>query len=486
MNLADSGDFSFLNNIRDCMYSDEISYVNLQKSKQNFSVLSFNIQSLPAKFNEFQEFINSLQVKNVHPKVICLQEIWKLANSDMYTLKGYHPLVFKTRANNVQGGGVGLYVSSELNFSVLAVQSIFIDRIFESIMVEIEFSRNQKIVVGSLYRPGNHPVLTPKDQFTQFCDLLTNLFDNMNSSSKKFFIFGDTNIDVLKYGSNTEATDFIDLIFSHGVVQTVNKPTRVTNVSATLIDHVLTNTVDLSSLSTTILINKISDHFPIIQVIGQSKTDSAPKFLESRDFSETNIIRFREALSGLDWSHVTNETNTQISYNNFSDTFLSLYDVYFPLTRKKFNKNYHKIEPWITGGLLVSRRNKILLAKNCHLFPSVEGTNSYKRYLNMYNLLLRESKKMYFAAELKKNQSNIKKSWELINKAINKQKCKSSSVMNISVNGVSLLIRLQLQTSLTIFLLMWPVQSSMILTLRIKFLQKQIHLILQKMLRYLA
>ncbi len=137
MNLADSGDFSFLNNIRDCMYSDEISYVNLQKSKQNFSVLSFNIQSVPAKFNEFQEFINSLRAKNVrvHPNVICLQEIWKLANSDMYTLKGYHPLVFKTRANYVQGGGVGLHVSSELNFSVLAVQSIFIDRIFESIMV---------------------------------------------------------------------------------------------------------------------------------------------------------------------------------------------------------------------------------------------------------------------------------------------------------------------------------------------------------------
>jgi exonuclease III len=168
------------------MYSDEISYVNLQKTKQNFSVLSVNIQSLPAKFNEFQEFINSLQVKNAHPNVICLQEIWKLANSDMYTLKGYHPLVFKTRANNVQGGGVGLYVRSELNFSVLAVQSIFIDCIFESIMVEIEFSRDQKIVVGSLYRPGNHPVLTPKDQFNQFCDLLTNLFDNMNSSSKKF------------------------------------------------------------------------------------------------------------------------------------------------------------------------------------------------------------------------------------------------------------------------------------------------------------
>ncbi len=98
-------------------------------------------------------------------------------------------------------------------------------------------------------------------------------------------------------------------------MQTVNKPTCVINVSATLIDHVLTNTVDLSYLSTTILINKISDHFPIIQVIGQSKTDSAPKFLESQDFSEINIIRFRKALSSLDWSHVTNETNTQTSYN---------------------------------------------------------------------------------------------------------------------------------------------------------------------------
>jgi hypothetical protein len=89
----------------------------LTRGKHYFSVLSVNIQSLPAKFNKFAELIKAMQNDNTHPNVICLQELWKLANPDMYVLDGYHPLVFKSRANNVQGGGVGLYISCDLNFS---------------------------------------------------------------------------------------------------------------------------------------------------------------------------------------------------------------------------------------------------------------------------------------------------------------------------------------------------------------------------------
>ena len=43
----------------------------------------------------------------------------------------------------------------------------------------------------------------------------------------------------------------------------INKPTRVTNKTATAIDHILTNTYTETILKTAILKCDVSDHFPI-------------------------------------------------------------------------------------------------------------------------------------------------------------------------------------------------------------------------------
>ena len=34
-----------------------------------------------------------------------MQELWKMHDSNMFVLNGYHNLFFKSRANGVQGGG---------------------------------------------------------------------------------------------------------------------------------------------------------------------------------------------------------------------------------------------------------------------------------------------------------------------------------------------------------------------------------------------
>ena len=41
-----------------CNYMDETQYVRLEKNKNKFSYMSLNIQSLPSKFNSFNEMIS--------------------------------------------------------------------------------------------------------------------------------------------------------------------------------------------------------------------------------------------------------------------------------------------------------------------------------------------------------------------------------------------------------------------------------------------
>ena len=78
-------------------------------------------------------------------------------------------------------------------------------------------------------------------------------------------------------------------------------------------------------------------------------------------FKDANIDRFKDYLLAKDWSNVLSSTDAQCSYNNFQEIFSKSYDLHLPLITKKFNKNFHKKEPWMTGGLLTSRRSKINL-----------------------------------------------------------------------------------------------------------------------------
>jgi hypothetical protein len=146
----------------------------------------------------------------------------------------------------------------------------------------------------------------------------------------------------------------------------------------------------------------------------------------NRDFSEQNIACFSNQLSSTCWNSVLETDDPNSSFNNFSEIFKTIYDNFFNLKVKRFNKNFNKINPWMTHGLLVSRTNKIKLAKKCFENPSAVNTSAYKMYRNLYNSLIRASKKLYYAKILELNASNFKKTWSILNEAINKKGAKNT------------------------------------------------------------
>jgi Reverse transcriptase (RNA-dependent DNA polymerase) len=420
-----------------CSYIDEFEYAKLCTSKNEISLLSLNIQSLSAKFTEFSALINHLRSNNCEPDVVCIQELWQFPNEVNFSLFGYHPLIYTLRRNNVQGGGVGIYVKNTYQFNVLTHVSIFQDRLFESIFCEIAINPNKKIIVGSIYRPTllvNN--LSANDQFNQFCEILSNINFELQKLNLETYFLGDFNIDVLKYNSCNNANTYVDLLFSLGLIQIITKPTRCTPHSATLIDHVCTNSQS-PCITSNILISHISDHFPIIVKIKDIATQNVPKYIEFRDFSAGNTLNFNTALRGQDWNHVLNSNDTQEAYNLFSDTFFNLYNLFFPLKRVKFNKNVHFVEKWMSAGLLISRKNKILLGKKCANNPNVANILSFKNYRNLYNRTVRAAKKMYYDSQLKKNQTNLKKTWELIFEVIKKSKSKSNEIFSVIVDNTT-------------------------------------------------
>jgi len=416
-----------------CKYFDETEFVNEFKLKNEQLFLSLNVQSLPAKFNELEDFITYLKNNRCEPDFICLQETWKIIDQSLFNIEGYN-LEIKSRSKNTQGGGVGIYIKKGFRYRILQESSIFIDKVFESIFIEV-FDESSKYIVGSIYRPNSvHPNLTSNEQMNQFMELFSNQVDHFSSLNSTVYILGDFNIDLLKYHESDFVQNYADMFFSSGFLQLIMKPTRCTSNTASLIDHIITNCKN-KKLVSGILTLKISDHFPIFFSSAKPKPITPPKYITVRDFSVKNINSFKNDLSALRWNDVYTCENVHECFESFSTTFNTIYNLRFPSRQIKFNKNVHRIEKWMTQGLLISRLNKIKLSKIAIKYPTAVNIQNFKVFRNIYNSVLRACKKAFFETQLFKYQSNMKKTWELINLATKKCKKNKDEISCINIDG---------------------------------------------------
>jgi len=294
-----------------------------------------------------------------------------------------------------------------------------------------------KTVIGNIYRPGSvHPTLTPLEQFNSFSEIFSNILGTLTESGAVFYLAGDFNVDLLKCNTNPRSSEFLELLFTYGLLQIVTKPTRCTDNSASLIDHIITNQC-VPNFSTTILTSKISDHFPVLHFLPSKSISEKPKSFTSRDFSLDNMRKFDASISSINWNFVGEEPDAQSAYNVFFNTFHNLYSLQFPLKTIKFNQNIHRLEPWMSPALLISRTHKLKLASLSARTPCEFNTRIYKLYRNLFNTTLRAAKKMFFERKLNENQNNLKKTWDVLRTAINSGGKSRELISELFSNGIN-------------------------------------------------
>ena len=398
-------------------YIDPTAFCNKMSNLNNLSILSLNIQSLSSKYTEFFDLIVLLTKHNCSPEIICLQEIWQIPDPSIFSLPGYQPLIFKCRAT-LQGGGVAIYVKNGISFKLNPNLSTFIDKLYESIFIEISLINGKKFLIGSLYRSNTqYANLSPNEQFNQFNEILLTTLSSIDPSHPTY-ILGDFNLDVAKINLNSHVTTYVDSLFTSGFIQSVTKPTRCTSHSATILDHCLTN-ITQAHYHNFIITSKISDHFPVI-IMADSPSSKSRKLTHTfRDFSQQNINNFTNNLNLISWNDVTSTDCPDQAFKNFNETFTTLHNLHFSPKTVKFNINYHKLEPWMSRGLLISRKTKLKLATQLSKFPTPANLSKYKTFRNIYNSTLRAAKKLHFHKAIQNNTNNLKKTWAILKHALN-------------------------------------------------------------------
>ena len=87
------------------------------------------------------------------------------------------------------------------------------------------------IIVGVIYRP-------PGGKLDSFYDAFFPIIDRINSENRPCYIVGDFNIDLLNTSNKNGGNAFVNRMFSTGFGPRIDRPTRVTENTATLIDHI--------------------------------------------------------------------------------------------------------------------------------------------------------------------------------------------------------------------------------------------------------
>ena len=218
--------------------------------------------------------------------------------SDLFSLPNYNFIENHRRARS--GGGVGLYLSENVKYKDRSDLSI-VDENMESIFIEImaeSLNVSKNVIIGVVYRP-------PGTDLKQFSDILSNMLNDIRSEHKMCYLLGDWNINLLNYDSHTLTTNVVDLFYSFGFMPLINRPTRISNTTATIIDNIYTNAYsDLTNSDHGILICDITDHFPIFH-INRKVTKAVDEItIKKRFFSSQNKTKFINELTNNDWDYL--------------------------------------------------------------------------------------------------------------------------------------------------------------------------------------
>jgi len=353
----------------------------------------------------------------------------------MLTIPGFHPLEY-TQRENTRGGGVGFFVNDKLNFKRIASLSHNITRTFENLTILVNYPRKPTLFSSIYHSPTPNTGTPHTEHFTQFLNLLTNHLNDLSNTNKPSYIFTDANINLLDVNTSNNANEYFNTVISNGFIPINTKATRIQNNNYSLIDHILCNTVNYTTDSTITgtIVSDISDHFINFMCMPVTQQKHKHQTISTRTINDATIRNFANQLASVSWNDVTACNDTETSFNLFWSTFYTLFELNFPTQTKKLNRNVHKLCNYMTAGLLKSRITKNKLHKIAINEPTNENCLKYRQYRNLYNTILRNSKKLYFEQNLKNSVKNPKRTWDLLKEATN-QKTKTNDIKSILING---------------------------------------------------
>lgn len=386
-----------------------------------FSSIGVNIRSLAntKNFAKLQVFLNSL---SFNPSIIAINETFLRDNNPgpHSSLLDYQ-FISNCRKSH-KGGGVGLYIKNSINCKVRDDLTIMDDKIFESLFVEIKCAE-KTILFGTIYRSPN----PDSDANVIFLNYLKKCTKILNKSKKPCIIQGDLNFNLIDLDDNATSL-FTDTMFDDSFFPHISLPTRITQTSATCIDHIWSNIFD-TDLIGGIVSETIADHLITFQI---SDFDISKTHLSSK-LSPYKVIEYDKLTNefeNIETDSINACNDLNVAYGLFNERITNAIDVCSKLITPKSNSD----NAWFDQDLLKMRNKRQRLYKQ---FNDLKTRTNKKRYDDIdkaYDKLIINKKKLYNHKRLDKYKKDLKKKWAVINDILGRPK-KNSKINEINVKG---------------------------------------------------
>ena len=211
----------------------------------------------------------------------------------------------------------------------------------------------KNVIVGSLSRH-------PHDNFDEFFKVFSLVIERIR---KKYWliILGDYNIDV-NNNSSLNVRTYKNLLLSLGLRNLINLPTRVTETTETVIDHIIPS-LPPNGIESGVIQEDISDHFPIHAMANlKIKKPLLPSHHFRRRFPHSRKQKNLDTLeSRLENFPDPTPSNCLSGFDDFISILQLTANQIFPVTKLSCKERKRYKHPWMTAGILKSCDNRFVL-----------------------------------------------------------------------------------------------------------------------------
>ena len=224
----------------------------------------------------------------------------------------------------------------------------------------------------------------------------------MSNEGKEMILMGDFNKNLLNEHRDIEWDNFVT---SLGFNQLVCDPTRVTDTSSTLIDHIYTNSEENIANVHACKIS-ISDHYAIF---GNRKQNNCIKSnthqtITYRSFKNFDESRFISDMHDIPWETIEYFNDINEIVEVWNKMFLEIVNKYAPLKSHRIKRKYQP--DWLTPQILdcIKERDK------CKLNGKMD---EYRLLRNKVSSMIDTAKKEAYQTKVEKGKDDPRSIWKL-------------------------------------------------------------------------
>ena len=377
--------------------------------RKGYRILHTNICSLLSKLPEVCILIDKYNLDIISVNETHLDDA---INDFELNIQGF--TMYRNDRNRC-GGWVALYIRDNIKRKLRT--DLFIPGI-ESLWVEMSIPNGGPYFIGTMYRP-------PSTRNEYYEKMIENI-ELAASNNKEIILLGDLNFDYkLDESLSSNPVYWIEALFE--LTQLIEKPTRRTLTTSSLIDVILTSRPE-KHISSGVIQTTFSDHYCVITVLGVSKPGAQKEkhnHIKFRDYKKFDKSAFLNDVKHSEcFASVMMASDVIKGWGNWKEEFLKICDHHATMV---VNMN----SPWITPQIIKMMYQRDYMHRKAVDAQCDNMWQEYRELRNKINNTIKFEKQQYYEDAIISNQRNPKSMWKKINELVRENK--HNSTMKCSI-----------------------------------------------------